>query len=60
MDVAGGSALRGALLAALARGSGGEAVKKEPTAAGAAGERCFLGLERAVEVLVQHLHVGRG
>ena len=39
MDVAGGSALRGALLAALtARGSSGEGVKKEPTAAGAAGE----------------------
>ena len=39
MDVAGGSALRGALLAALtARGSSGEGVKKEPTASGAAGE----------------------
>ena len=39
MDVAGGSALRGALLAALmARSSGGEGVKQEPTAAGAAGE----------------------
>ena len=35
MDVAGGSALRGALLAALtARSSSGEGVKKEPTAAG--------------------------
>jgi len=39
MDVAGGSALRGALLAALtARGSSGEGVQKEPAASGAAGE----------------------